>query len=159
MLSIGIGAAAATRSKARCIITEAMIATPAPAPARRDGGIEQADSRVEVVREEGVESRPAVEAVQQDRGIAVGRPALAPAVDETTVVVRRRFGSDAADDAQHPLGRHRSILASKGDPVLPPRRGRRPSRASGELSCAAGRPHTDLDPVVPAETLPQVPHQ
>ena len=35
MLSIGIGAAAATRSKAQCIITEATIASPAPAPASR----------------------------------------------------------------------------------------------------------------------------
>jgi hypothetical protein len=67
----------------------------------RNGGIEQADGWVEVARKEPVERRPTVEAVEQDRRIGIGGPALAPAVDETTVVVGRRLGSDAAARASY----------------------------------------------------------
>jgi hypothetical protein len=53
MLSIGIGAAAATRSKAKCIVTEAM--SRVPAREARDGRVEQADGRVEIAVEEGAD--------------------------------------------------------------------------------------------------------
>src|SRR5262249_20425590 len=78
----------------------------------RDGCVEQADGRVEIAVEEGIEGRPAVQAVDRDRRIGPGRATLAPTGNETPVVVSGRLRPDAADDAEHALRRHRPSLAA-----------------------------------------------
>ncbi len=124
----------------------------------RDRGIEQTDRRVDVPRKQGVERRSTVEALEQDRRVAVGGPALAPALDQATVVVGRRLRSDTADDSQHPLRRHRPILNHGGTsteaPGTPPARSLVVTLAWAPVAAGQG---SDRGPASRARASPHAP--
>src|SRR4051812_48209057 len=75
-------------------------------PRPRPRGVRRSPKRggPSVAAEHRLERRAAVQAVDQDGGVGVLGPALAPARDEAPVIVPGRLRPNASDDPEHAFG-------------------------------------------------------